>query len=144
MRTPTDLLINYTLKNAVNFICEKYGNKWLKSYEAIALEYDILNPYSNKVERITDSKSNNVDMSTSTDTDKIYGFDSDEGVNKDSSSNNAERTNDGETNTNETIIRTGNNGNTSMMVNSALQLAKNNLWSIILNDIKDELSLDIY
>lgn len=145
-RYASPLLIHYDLKNAVDYVINRYADNWKRIKEALFREYNILQPFDNK--KITTQEKQGISTNESTVTDKtaVNTFDSTEPVDKEHESTE----NSGTHTANETIKMTveqiGISGNipASNLILNELEVRKNSFISIVIGDVKTQLSLDIY
>ena len=115
-----------SLMELANIITIEYGNKWTRLYELLSTSYDVVDDTSTEK---TTHDTNNVT--------KVYGVDSTDGVN-DSSNTFNETT---------TVTKQENGKDKTQSVKNELDLRRSKDYdyiSIILDDIKDVLTLDIY
>ena len=114
------------LHDIANEIITLFGDKWDKIYETLSLDYNPLSNYKG----IETQKRDNTNLS------KVYGINSENGVN------------DNSNDFNETleITREGyNNINPTRAIYNELSLANQNQYiKTIINDIKNYLTLDVY
>ena len=123
-----------TLTALANIIINKYGDKWNRLYDAfITTTYDPIENYS-----MTEESNANTDMNVNS---KIYGFNSETGVNaSDTNTNGSKLTNTAE------LTRSGNIGVTTSqhMLESELNLRQWNFIDQIMADVDSILCLKVY
>lgn len=145
-RYAAPLLIHHSMSEAVDFIVRKYGEGWKRIKAALDVEYDVTKPYN--VQSVTTGEKNASNDTTSNSTDKtgVVGFDSE------IATDNTVDTNENTVNiaqnesTNTTVVHSGTNGNVSIpsLIASEIEVRKNSLISIVVNDIQSQITLDIY
>lgn len=114
------------LCNAIEAYC---NNKWIKTQKALGLSYDVLSPLESTVQTTADV--------TNTQNNKVYGFDSDTGV--DDTSNSATSKNE----KTETRKSRGTRTPQSLILEE-LNITKYTFIDIVFKDIIDIIALDIY
>ena len=123
-----------TLTALANIIINKYGDKWNRLYDAfITTTYDPIENYS-----MTEESNANTDMNVNS---KIYGFNSETGVNaSDTNTNGSKLTNTAE------LTRSGNIGVTTsqQMLESELKLRQWNFIDQMMADVDSILCLKVY
>lgn len=130
------------LSGAVKLILNLHMAQWQKEYEVLTSDYDFLAPYKNVT--VKSGSDENVAKTDDTDTNSTKGFNSDDYV------GNEQNVTDGKKVTTTTygskIEISGNTGNKtySELISSELEIAKTTLYSIIENDIVNDVTLSIY
>ena len=123
-----------TLTALANIIINKYGDKWNRLYDAfITTTYDPIENYS-----MTEGSNANTDINVNS---KIYGFNSETGVNaSDTNTNGSKLTNTAE------LTRSGNIGVTTsqQMLESELNLRQWNFIDQMMADVDSILCLKVY
>lgn len=123
-----------TLTALANIIINKFGDKWNRLYDAfITTTYDPIENYS-----MTEESNANTDMNVNS---KIYGFNSETGVNaSDTNTNGSKLTNTAE------LTRSGNIGVTTsqQMLESELKLRQWNFIDQMMADVDSILCLKVY
>lgn len=117
------------VKNLCNAIEAHCNNKWIKTQKALGLSYDVLSPLETTVQTNTDV--------TNTQNNKVYGFDSDTGV--DDTSNSA-------TSKNEKMETRKSRGTRTpqSLILEELNITKYTFIDIVFKDIIGLIALDIY
>lgn len=117
------------VKNLCDAIEVYYKNKWIKTQKALGLTYDVLSPLETTVQSNSDV--------TNTQNNKVYGFDSDTGV--DDTSNSATSKNE------KTETRKSRGARTPQsLILEELNITKYTFIDIVFKDIIDLIALDIY
>lgn len=123
-----------TLTTLANIIINKFSDKWNRLYDAfITTTYDPIENYS-----MTEESNANTDMNVNS---KIYGFNSETGVNaSDTNTNGSKLTNTAE------LTRSGNIGVTTsqQMLESELKLRQWNFIDQMMADVDSILCLKVY
>lgn len=117
------------VKNLCNAIEAHCNNKWVKAQKALGLSYDVLSPLETTVQTTADV--------TNTQNNKVYGFDSDTGV--DDTSNSATSKNE----KTETRKSRGTRTPQSLILEE-LNITKYTFIDIVFKDIIGLIALDIY
>lgn len=117
------------VKNLCNAIEVYYNNKWVKTQKALGLNYDVLSPLETTVQTNTDI--------TNAQNNKVYGFDSDTGV--DDTSNSSTSKNE----KTETRKSRGTRTPQSLILEE-ISITRYTFIDIVINDIIDIITLDIY
>lgn len=131
---------------AINGVWLTYRDKWQRYAELFGLQYDVLKPYSLQVDYSKTYKTDDATTRTSSESDKVSGFDSDSLV--DSSATSGESTTGDKRNQTTTTTRTTTGHQSGRMVSDLIQgdldLHRQMFFGIVLNDMKGELTLSIY
>lgn len=145
-RYASPLLCHYDMSKVVEYVLNRYADSWKRVKKALTAEYDVLSPYDNKRVTTQEKTGENTTDSTITDNTGVTTFDSDEAVDKQIEST----ANKGTTNSKETVTITvensGSNGNltASTLINNELEVRKNSFISVVIGDVENQLTLDIY
>ena len=145
-RYASPLLIHYDMSKVVDYVLNRYLEGWKRIKEALTAEYNVVTPYDTK--KVTTQEKTATSATTGTVTDKtgVVAFDSEEPTDKsvDSSVNEGNR-NDSET-VRITVENTGMNGNVPVasLISNEIEVRKNSLISIVIGDVENQLTLDIY
>lgn len=145
-RYAAPLLVHYDMSKIVGFIVKKYGENWKRVKAALMAEYDPLAPYKMTQTTTGEKTATNDTTSESTDKTGVVGFDSDTPTDKDVDTNNhvvnAKQTD----NTKTTVETVGNNGNHSIpsLIANEIEVRKMSFISTVINDIRSQITLDIY
>lgn len=135
-----------TPSKIVSMIILKYYEVWLKIKNNLSIEYNVSEPNmmnetitSNDINETT--ASNNKNSNT-----KVYGFDSESGVDKSDDTETGSTINNSEND--KTVIRTlsGTNGREmSLLIKRDIDFARDNIYiDFILEDVKSFICMDIY
>lgn len=123
-----------------------YADGWKRVRSDLGIEFDPTNPYKYDEKRDTSYKTEGSSTNNVSQANKVYGFDSAEGVGDTDRNDKSDSNNSRTDTTNETITRSGNTGATptSDLVASDLRLRMNRFVDIVMADVRDELTLAIY
>lgn len=143
-RYASPILTSFPLTQVVNCVIARYGNNWLKVKSALIADYDVLNQNNRKQVKTMERNTENVLSGTVVDNTSIPTFD--ESIvtkNSDSTQNDTSETN------NElvtTTIETRGNTNISLsnLVANEIEVRKNSFIKLVVGDVKNQLTLDIY
>lgn len=130
----------------MDIVLSKYKNNWLKVKTAINGDYDIFNPYKMTTDTIENITAKETNDGTNKNTSSVYGFNSDVGSESDENltekNSVTDTTNDRDTN--KTV--TGNSGNKTPpeLIQQELEIRKTNYFDIVLNDIMNYMTLEVY
>lgn len=145
-RYAAPLLARYTMADVVNYIIMKYGDNWKKVRNAITADYDFLKPYHLTQTTIGEKTAINESTGESTNKTGIVGFDSTEPADSDVDTN-SNTANTRQTDTdNTTVETTGTTGTTpiSDLLASEIEARKVSFIQLVVNDIRSQITLDIY
>lgn len=117
------------VKSLCNAIEVYYNNKWVKTKKALGLDYDVLSPLETTVQTNSDI--------TNAQNNKVYGFDSDTGV--DDTSNNSTSKNE----KTETRKSRGTRTPQSLILEE-INITRYTFIDLVIKDIIDIITLDIY
>lgn len=117
------------VKSLCNAIEVYYNNKWVKTQKALGLNYDVLSPLETTVQTNSDV--------TNAQNNKVYGFDSNTGV--DDTSNSSTSKNE----KTETRKSRGTRTPQSLILEE-INITRYTFIDIVINDIIDIITLDIY
>lgn len=143
-RYASPILTSFPLTQVVNCVIARYGDNWLKVKSALIADYDVLNQNNRKQVKTMERNTENVLSGTIVDNTSIPTFD--ESIvtkNSDSTQNDTSETN------NElvtTTIETRGNTNISLsnLVANEIEVRKNSFIKLVVGDVKNQLTLDIY
>lgn len=134
------------LTDVSEIIFYNYYTNWYKLKTALTTQYDVLNPYT-----LTETESINVSRETSSTqtsvvNNSVYGYDSTDPINNDTSDNQGESTDKGTDITTRNKTTVGNVGNYSQsdLINKELSIARNNFITHVIGDISKLITLSIY
>ena len=145
-RYASPLLIHYDMDKVVDYVCNRHLESWKRIKIALTAEYDPITPYD--VKRVTTQEKTATSDSNGTVTDKtgVVAFDSTEPTDKsvDSTVNEGKRS-DTE-NVKITVENSGVNGNVPVanLIQNEIEVRNNSLIAIIIGDVENQLTLDIY
>lgn len=117
------------VKSLCNAIEVYYNNKWVKTQKALGLDYEVLSPLETTVKTNADT--------TNAQNNKVYGFDSDAGV--DDTSNSSTSKNE----KTETRKSRGTRTPQSLILEE-INITRYTFIDIVIKDIIDIITLDIY
>lgn len=145
-RYAAPLLIHYDMSKVVDYVLNRYCDGWKRVKNALNEDYNVLTPYDNK--RVTTQEKTGTNTTSGTVSDKtgVTTFDSDEAVDKTIEST----VNEGTTNATEkvtiTVENTGTNGNMAIsnLIQNEIEVRKNSFIALVIGDVENQLSLDIY
>lgn len=145
-RYSSPLLSHYNMEKVVEYIVTKYGESWKKVNDVLTAEYDVTNPYNMTYTTTAEKTAEKNNTGESTNKTAIVGFDNTEPVDNDIDKNTSTETNTESETITTTNTRKGNNGDTNYtkLITSEIELRKNSFITIVVNDIKTQLTLDIY
>ena len=127
--TSNGTMTDDNMAKLANLIETIYKDRWDRIKSTLSLDYDVLNPKETKENTITDS--------TAGYDSKVYGYDSETGVNDESN------TTTGKTTQQKTT--TGRGGYLpQQLINAELEVRKNSFYRIVLSDVADVLTLKVY
>lgn len=140
------LLLHYDLSKVVSLITVKFGDSWKRIKAALIADYNVLQPYDSK--RITTQERTGTTANSSTTTDKtsVATFDSTTPIeNQQDATENTGSIDQHET-IKITVENTGNNGNLTAqnLLLNEIEVRKNNFISLVIGDVKNQITLDIY
>ena len=143
-RYASPILTSFQLEQVINCVTARYGNNWLKVKNALIADYDVLNQNSRKQVTTQERITENVLTGTVTDNTSIPTFD--ESVvtkNTDSTHNDTTESNNESVTT---TIETHGNTNISLsnLVANEIEVRKNSFIKLVIGDVKNQLTLDIY
>lgn len=145
-RYASPLLIHYDMEKVVDYILNRYHEGWKRIKAALTAEYDVLTPYDTKKVTTQEKDSESNTDATVTDKTGVVAFDSEEPTDKTvDSSNNVGKTTGKET-VKITVENTGMNGNhpVANLITNELEVRKNSFVSLVIGDVENQLTLDIY
>lgn len=145
-RFASPVLVHQTLDKVVAFIVTRYGYNWTKIKDVVNGNYNALQPYNLSQTTVGEKTGTNETTSSSEDTTKVVAYDSTTGVESDIDINSNE-VNVSQSENNETTVTTvGNTGSLSYstLIKNEIETRRESLMSLIINDIKYQLTLDIY
>lgn len=147
-------LDNYTITVLCNTFNSRFFDKWQKLYETLNFDFDPLRPYQMQITDETNDKldsTNNRNYSDkSNNGNKVYGFNSTEGVNNtegDTSNSGDSKDTYSRTNgINRTVTRSGNIGNATQqhLVEEQRQMLKWQFWEEVYQDADTILTFPLY
>lgn len=142
-------LISYhDMPFAVDWILRRYKDNWMKVKDALTREYDLLKPMVNQTVTTQDIEGTKEDSGTSTTTDKVHGFDSTgvDGVPKDTSQNTDTGKQDTKQHAVTVVEHSGSAGQymTQTLILNELEVRKQSFIDIVIKDISNNITLDIY
>lgn len=128
-------------------ILNRYNEAWAKVKAALFADYDITKPYNMETTTISESEVETANETENTNAAAVYGFDTsatpvNDKKTTDTGSNNGTRN---ET-TNRTTRRKGNIGNANFpeLINAEIETRKITFLTLVMNDIKEFVTLKIY
>lgn len=127
-------------------ILNRYNEAWAKVKAALFADYDITSPYSMETTTTNESEVKTANETENTNAAAVYGFDSETAVNDktatDTGASNGTRTEQ----TQRKTRRKGNIGNTSIpeLINAEIETRKITFLTLVMNDIKEFVTLKIY
>lgn len=127
-------------------ILNHYKDSWDKVKAALFAAYDITKPYNMKT-TVTSEKGVNANGTTqNTRESGVYGFDSVAAVNDEKETTNGTSTDKSTETLTQTTENTGNIGNTnfSQLVQAEIETRKITFLTLVMNDIKEFVTLKIY
>ncbi len=127
-------------------ILNRYENAWTKIKSALFADYEITNPYNIITENTTETEGSSTNETENQNAYKTYGYDSETAINKDDT---LETGTNNTKNKNLTSIISksrGNNGATSYpeLIQAEIETRKITFLTLIMNDIKEFVTLKIY
>lgn len=144
-RYAAPLLIHYDLPKVVDYVITRYADSWKRVKAALSAEYDVLNPYDTTKVTTQEKTQETTTTGKVTDTTGVTTFDSETAVDKQIDSTD----NTGNTTGKETIkVTVENKGNTvnpvTNLITNEIEVRKNSYISIVVGDVGNQISLDIY
>ena len=135
-----------TPSKIVSMIILKYHEVWLKIKNNLSIEYNVSEPNMTN-ETITSNDINEATTSNNKNSNtKVYGFDSEDGVDKSDDTETGSTTNNSEND--KTVIRTiaGTGGReVSLLIKRDIDFARENIYiDFVLEDVKSFICMDIY
>lgn len=127
-------------------IVNRYNDAWSKVKAALFADYDITSPYNMETTSTNESEVQTANETENTNAASIYGFDSETPVNDkaatDTGTNSGTRTEQ----TTRTTHRKGNIGNSTFpeLINAEIETRKITFLTLVMNDIKEFVTLKIY
>lgn len=145
-RYASPLLIHHDMDKVVNYVVTRYGEKWKRTKAALMAEYDALSPYNTKQVTTQEKETSNVNKGTTTDKMGVVPFDSETATDKSVDSTTNEGTTTGNEKVTITVENVGANGNVSpaAMIANEIEVRKNSFIGIVIGDVENQLTLDIY
>ncbi len=143
-RYASPILTSFPLSQVVTCVLARYGDNWLKVKNALIADYDVLNQNNRRQVRTMERNTENVLSGTVVDNTSIPTFD--ESIvtkNSDSTQNDTSETNNESVTT---TIETHGNTNISLsnLVANEIEVRKNSFIKLVVGDVKNQLTLDIY
>ena len=123
-----------------------YGYQWAKSFEALNTEFNAMDSSNYQLTTTEEISGTNSNTDTSSDTNAVYGFDSDDSVNDNAGNHTA--TSNGATTSSRTttVTKSGKDGGYTYgtLLDNALKAAKNSFNSIAVSNVVNFTTIDIY
>lgn len=127
-------------------ILNRYNEAWEKIHTALFADYDITKPYSMETVSNAESEGKTTNETENTNAAAVYGFDSETAVKDNTETDNGKS----ETNRNDkskrTLTRKGNLGNVSVstLIQAEIETRKITFLTLVMNDIKEFVTLQVY
>lgn len=127
-------------------ILNRYNEAWAKVKAALFADYDITSPYNMETTTTNESEVKTANETENTNAAAVYGFDSETAVNDktatDTGASNGTRTEQ----TQRITRRKGNIGNSTFpeLINAEIETRKITFLTLVMNDIKEFVTLKIY
>lgn len=145
-RYASPLLVHHDMEKVVNFVLNRYYEGWKRIKNALNVEYNVLSPYDTKKVTTQEKSTEATNNSTVTDKTGVVAFDATEATDKSVDST----TNNGSTKGSEkvtiTVENSGMNGNATVasLIANEIEVRKNSFISLVIGDVENQLTLDIY
>lgn len=145
-RYASPLLVHHDMEKVVTYVVGRYGDKWRRTKAALLAEYDVVSPYNTKQVTTQEKETSNVNKGTTTDKMGVVPFDSETATDKSVDSTTNEGTTTGNEKVTITVENVGANGNVSpaAMIANEIEVRKNSFIGIVIGDVENQLTLDIY
>lgn len=143
-RVASPLLLKYTLEEISDILVVVYGDSWGRIKDALETNYNVDKQYNHTTVENVEKTYNAENNDTTANTIGVYGFDSTDATDSQKEDNSTDYTRDEERLESKTSVTTGNNGNIQGSIEKEVRLRKLKFYDIIIKDISDKISLDIY
>jgi len=143
-RVASPLLLKYTLDEISDILVVVYGDSWGRIKDALETQYNVDKQYNHTTVENVEKTYNAENNDTTANTIGVYGFDSTDATDSQKEDNSTDYTRDEERLESKTSVTTGNNGNIQGSIEKEVRLRKLKFYDIIIKDISDKISLDIY
>lgn len=145
-RYASPLLVHHEMEKVVDYVVARYGEKWKRTKAALMAEYDVVSPYNTKQVTTQEKQTENTTAGTTTDKMGVVAFDSETATDKSVDSTTNEGNTKGSEKVTITVENVGANGNISpaAMIANEIEVRKNSFIGIVIGDVENQLTLDIY
>lgn len=127
-------------------ILNRYYDAWAKVRKALFADYDITSPYNMETTTNSESEVETANETENTNAAAVYGFDSATAVNDKTATDTGASNGTRNESTTRTTRRKGNIGNTTFpeLINAEIETRKITFLTLVMNDIKEFVTLKIY
>lgn len=127
-------------------ILNRYNDAWSKVKAALFANYDITSPYKMETTTNNESEVKTANETENTNAAAVYGFDSETAVNDKTATDTGASNGTRNETSNRVTLRTGNIGNKTVpeLINAEIETRKITFLTLVMNDIKEFVTLKIY
>lgn len=143
-RYAAPLLLVYDIKKVTDYILNRYLDSWRRIKAALMADYDVLSPINQSKVTVRDKATDNTTTGTTREVQSVNTFDTIEPVEKQEEGTTNQGTMQGSELTRTTVDTTGSKELASVLIEKEIRLRKHDFLSIVIKDIKNQLTLDVY
>ena len=143
-RYAAPLLLVYDIKKVTDYILNRYLDSWRRIKAALMADYDVLSPISQSKVTVRDKATDHTTTGTTKEVQSVNTFDTIEPVEKQEEGTTNQGTMQGSELTRTTVDTTGSQELASVLIEKEIRLRKYDFLSIVIKDIKNQLTLDVY